>query len=79
MTAIMLDAGRRVARNGSTWKNFLARLSEALDTYAALRVRNTVPQARLRRARREVERYRRLMHPKDGREIREPLARKGGS
>ena len=37
------------------------RLSRALDAFAEARMRNSVPQWRLREAQREIDRYRRLM------------------
>jgi hypothetical protein len=34
----------------------------ALDDFAAAKMRNAVPEQELRRAEREIDRYRRLMH-----------------
>jgi hypothetical protein len=62
MAIISIDEEQR----WSAWRRLMA----AVDAYFAKRTSRAVPEATLRRARREVERCRRLMH----RHIEAPVA-----
>jgi hypothetical protein len=57
MTAQLLQAMQFAALK-TAFRRFLG----ALDDFAAAKMRNAVPEQELRRAEREIDRYRRLMH-----------------
>lgn len=61
MTAITLNAMHRAARGAGKPKTFFQRISERLDAFARHRIQQRVPTSALRRAQREINRYRRQM------------------
>jgi hypothetical protein len=62
MTVLILEAAP-FARLAMIKLRALGRaLLRALDAFAAAKMRNAVPEHKLRRAQREINRYRRLMH-----------------
>jgi hypothetical protein len=62
MTALILQAKPLVGMVAPKLQAIYQRILHALDSFAEARMRNAVPEWRLRKARREINRYRRLMH-----------------
>jgi len=56
----MIGSARR-EWGASKRHGFLSRLSDAVDAYATYRMRQAVPEFELRRAKREISRYRQQM------------------
>jgi len=63
MTTLALQAAPFARLLASRIERLYRRFLQALDNFAAARMRNAVPEWQLRRAQREAKRYRRLMHP----------------
>ena len=64
MTAMFLQAAPFVETMAPKLQSVYVRFLHALDAFAAARMRKAVPERQLRKARREIDRYRRLMHPR---------------
>jgi hypothetical protein len=62
MTAIAFSTAPRMAAVGSKVKGLFQRLGNAVDAFAAYRTQHAVPESEIRRAEREIARYRQLMH-----------------
>ena len=62
MTAQIMRATFSLEVIGSTMRVFGSWLVRALDAFGRARSRNAVTQSQLRKARREIDHYRRLMH-----------------
>lgn len=62
MTALILQATPFVEMVAAKLQSAYLRFLHALDAFAEARMRNAVPERELRRARREINRYHRLMH-----------------
>ena len=63
MTAQLLQAMPFAVMAAPKVQAAYRRFLGALDDFAAAKTRNAVPERELRRAQREINRYRRLMHP----------------
>jgi hypothetical protein len=63
MTAQLLQAMPFAVMAAPKIRAAYRRFLGALDDFAAAKMRNAVPERELRRAQREINRYRRLMHP----------------
>jgi len=61
MTAITFNTAPRMAAIASKLKSFFGLLGAVLDAFAMYRMQHAVPESEMRRAEREVARYRRLM------------------
>jgi hypothetical protein len=61
MTAITFNTAPRMAAVASKLKSLLGLLGDALDKFAMYRMQHAVPESEMRRAEREIARYRRLM------------------
>jgi hypothetical protein len=62
MTALILKAAPLVELAAPKLQALYRRFLHGLDTFAEARMRKAVPQHQLRQARREIDRYHRLMH-----------------
>jgi hypothetical protein len=62
MTALILQAKPFVEMVAPKLQTVYLRFLHALDDFAEARMRNAVPERQLRKADREINRYRRLMH-----------------
>ena len=62
MTALILQATPFIEMAATKLSAIYLRLLHAFDAFAEARMRNAVPQWQLRKAQREINRYRRLMH-----------------
>ena len=62
MTALILQAKPFVEMVAPKLQTVYLRFLHALDDFAEARMRNAVPERQFRRADREINRYRRLMH-----------------
>ena len=62
MTALILQATPFVEMVAAKLQSVYLRFLRALDAFAEAKMRNAVPEWELRRARHEINRYRRLMH-----------------
>jgi hypothetical protein len=62
MTTMTLNTAPRTAAITSRLHGFLGALGEAIDAFAAYRMQHAVPESEMRRAEREIARYRHAMH-----------------
>jgi hypothetical protein len=62
MTAQLLQATPLVELVAPKLQTACRRFLSALDTFAQAKARRAVPEHELRRAKREIDRYQRLMH-----------------
>ena len=62
MTALVLQTAPLIGMVAPIMKAVCRHVLHALDDFAAAKARKAVPESQLRRARREVNRYRRQMH-----------------
>jgi hypothetical protein len=62
MTALILQATPFVDMVAPRLQTVYGHLLHALDAFAEAKIRNAVPEIELRKAQREINRYRRLMH-----------------
>ena len=62
MTALILQAKPFVEMVAPKLQTVYLRFLHALDDFAEARMRNAVPERQQRKADREIDRYRRLMH-----------------
>jgi hypothetical protein len=72
MTHLILQATPFVEMVATKLQAVHLRLLRALDAFAEAKMRNAIPEWQLRKAQREVSRYRRLMHTN-----RKPAVRAG--
>jgi hypothetical protein len=63
MTALILQATPFVEVVAQKLQTVYLRVLHALDAFAEARMRNAVPEWKQRKAQREINRFRRLMHP----------------
>jgi hypothetical protein len=61
MSAVTFDPTPRIAAAASKLQSLFGTVRDAVDTFASYRIQHAVPEAELRRAEREINRYRRLM------------------
>lgn len=62
MSTIPIATAPRSAMRDFTLRNFVRRLSDALDAFAQSRVDQAVPESEMLRCQHEIHHYRRLMH-----------------
>jgi hypothetical protein len=62
MTALILQATPLVQTVAPTVRTIYRRFLHALDAFAEAKMRNAVPEEKLRKAQRQINHYRRLMH-----------------
>ena len=65
MTDLVLSAAPLIANLRPKIEALGQRLSQALDAFAEARMRRAVPARVLRQAKRDTDRYRRLLHPEN--------------
>ena len=70
MTALILQATPLVEMVAAKLQSVYRRFLHALDAFAEARMRNAVPEWQLRKAQREINRYRRLMHADHKRHVK---------
>ena len=63
MTTITFNTAPRMAAVTSKLQSFFGLLGDALDAFAMYRMQRAVPESEIRRAEREISRYRKLMNP----------------
>jgi hypothetical protein len=61
MTTITFNTAPRTAAASSRLQGFLGALGDAIDAFATYRMQRAVPEAEMRRAEREICRYRESM------------------
>jgi cob(I)alamin adenosyltransferase len=70
MTALILQAAPFVELAAPKLRAIYRRFLDAVDAFAMYRMQRAVPEWELRRAEREINRYRRLMHESNARQVR---------
>ena len=62
MTALILQATPFVQAVAPTFRSICRRVRHVLDAFAEAKMRNAVPEEKLRKAQRQIDHYRRLIH-----------------